>query len=149
MGTPPLPPPKTKPSNEDILHTKLKVDVMELDTIPRDREPLISASGTNDLDKSKKGRLQCPQGNKSAWKSMIFIGAVSSTIVFCLNLAIILWAVIHYPAEGSSRISHKGSCDRARKPSTFPHLIINIFSTVLLGASNYCDGFKLILCSNA
>lgn len=60
-------------------------------------------------------------------------------LVFLLNVAITIWAVkTSKNWSGSIGIIRDGDCRDAKKLSLWLHFAINVFSTMLLGASNYC-----------
>ena len=58
--------------------------------------------------------------------------------VFLLNLILTLWATQKFGVQNGVGILVDGECSRTRKASTWIHLAINVLSTVLLSASNYC-----------
>ena len=60
-------------------------------------------------------------------------------MVFLLNVAITIWAVkTSKNWNGSVGIIRDGDCRHTKKLSLWLHFAINVFSTLLLGASNYC-----------
>lgn len=66
-----------------------------------------------------------------------FVGAVS---VFICNLTITIWVFKNpdYDVDNSVGTLFQGSCARVRNLNVWLHLLINVFSTLLLSASNYC-----------
>jgi hypothetical protein len=82
-----------------------------------------------------------------AWRSRYTTGfrfciasaAALSIIVLVINIALASYSISHY-GNGNNGIQtlFAGSCSRARITSTALHLLINVLSTLLLGASNYC-----------
>ncbi|WJG35913.1 uncharacterized protein FOBCDRAFT_140710 [Fusarium oxysporum Fo47] len=92
-------------------------------------------------------RLSNPSNNKqtsksTAWKMSLIGGACACLAVFLINLGVTIWSAMFL--EGSQngiktgrRIIYKGSCSTSRTLSVVIHLIINIFGSILLGASNY------------
>ncbi|EXL65261.1 hypothetical protein FOPG_18505 [Fusarium oxysporum f. sp. conglutinans race 2 54008] len=92
-------------------------------------------------------RISNPSDNEqtsqsAAWKRSLVAGASACLIVFLINLSITIWSITL--PEGSQngtqtgrRILYEGSCSTSSTLSVVLHLIINIFSSILLGASNY------------
>lgn len=80
----------------------------------------------------------------SPWQRSIIWFAISSSIVFVLNLAALLWSVSHRKSalqNGSIvlRIGANASqCASIKTTNTWLHLLINILSTIILAGSNYC-----------
>lgn len=72
------------------------------------------------------------------WRFSIISGTVSVFIVLVLNLSFTLWTISRKHIEGQRGILYEGNCDEARSRNIAAHLIINIFSTVILASSNYC-----------
>ena len=58
--------------------------------------------------------------------------------VFLLNLILTIWATQTFETANGSGTLIQGECAKTRKASTWIHLAINVLSTVLLSASNYC-----------
>ena len=63
--------------------------------------------------------------------------AATSGLVFVLNLTLTVWASSKYGLEAGVGTIHYGSCDKTRSLSLWLHILINLLSTLLLGASNY------------
>jgi hypothetical protein len=74
-------------------------------------------------------------GGFGGWKGTLCLGATTSVIVLILNLVMLLWATLRHSATESVLFS--GNCDRVKQISAGIHFLINILSTLLLGASNY------------
>ena len=72
------------------------------------------------------------------WRFGVLACAISTFIVFLINLVVTIWAGIHYGNNDGQQILFKGDCDRAGNINTALHLLINVLSTVLLSSSNYC-----------
>lgn len=73
------------------------------------------------------------------WRHGATICLAATAAILLLN--IILTAVAAFRAENPSfeaEAIFEGDCGRAKYSSTALHVLINIFGTVLLGASNYC-----------
>ncbi|KAJ5601238.1 hypothetical protein N7510_010772 [Penicillium lagena] len=72
------------------------------------------------------------------WRLTIFGAVALGVVVLAFNLGFTLWAVGHRNLESGVGTLNDGKCDQVRDQSIALHLIINILSTILLGASNYC-----------
>lgn len=72
------------------------------------------------------------------WRFAITGGSISIFIVFILNLSFTLWTAANKGFVDGRGILYEGSCDEARNLNILAHLIINLFSTIILGSSNYC-----------
>lgn len=84
-----------------------------------------------------RNRLRQVYKRLSGWRRGVIYCALSALGVLLINLVLLVWASARYGVEDGFGLLHAGSCDRARTISTTLHLLINILSTVLLGASNY------------
>ena len=67
----------------------------------------------------------------------ILSGAVVATMVLIINLSFTIWAVLSFKTQSGLGTLYDGSCKRTRTLTFWVHLAINVFSTLLLGASNY------------
>ncbi|KAE8330823.1 hypothetical protein BDV39DRAFT_190405 [Aspergillus sergii] len=72
------------------------------------------------------------------WRRTFLLGFVISVVVLVFNLGFALWAVQHHHVQDGQGVLYTGDCKKVRNLSIGFHLIINILSTALLGASNYC-----------
>lgn len=64
--------------------------------------------------------------------------AVITGVVFIVNTVLTIWASRTYGVSGGLGTIYKGSCKRSESLSLWLHLAINILSSALLSASNYC-----------
>lgn len=63
---------------------------------------------------------------------------MTASLVFLINLIVTIWAAARYDIENGVGTIHDGSCDSTKSLSLWSHLAINVLSTALLSASNYC-----------
>ena len=63
--------------------------------------------------------------------------AVVAALVLIINLSFTIWAVSSFRTQNGLGTLYDGSCKRTRTLAFWIHLAINVFSTLLLGASNY------------
>ena len=72
------------------------------------------------------------------WRMGITLCAATASTVFMINLVLTVWALSRYGfKKGGIGTIQEGSCKMTKRLSLWLHLIINILSTLLLGASNY------------
>ncbi|KAF2867468.1 hypothetical protein BDV95DRAFT_671224 [Massariosphaeria phaeospora] len=84
-----------------------------------------------------------PSPTRVNWKSGSLACATAALSVFLLNLTIIIWGEKRngFPSLSKAdekRVLYDGDCTTTKRLNIAAHLLINVFSTVLLGASNYC-----------
>ena len=63
--------------------------------------------------------------------------AITSALVFLTNITLTVWASSKYGLQDGVGTIHEGSCKKTRSLSIWLHIVINLLSTTLLGASNY------------
>ena len=82
--------------------------------------------------------------HRYGWRFGVIGGCISVTVVLLINLIITVWVAARpTPDEEIDKTSGRltlfsGNCIKAQHIDTAAHLLINILSTVLLSASNYC-----------
>lgn len=74
------------------------------------------------------------------WKRNIKLGCYTATIVFFLNLCLLVWTEINYrhATEHGITILYSGDCVGARNIALWSHLAINVVGSLLLAAGNVC-----------
>ncbi|PSN64735.1 hypothetical protein BS50DRAFT_557431 [Corynespora cassiicola Philippines] len=85
------------------------------------------------FEKRKKSWL----GRNEKWRRGILYASLATSIVCLLNLVITIWAVVTHGATYGSAVLYEGSCETTKNLNIGVHLIINIFSSAILGGSNY------------
>lgn len=71
----------------------------------------------------------------TGWRFGVLHFAVWASVVFLINLIVMIWGMV--ATSGAKGVFYDGDCDRVKKLNTGLHLLINIFSTILLAGSNY------------
>ena len=95
--------------------------------IPREEETL-EAEGSQSLPSSTAVQK---------WKVNIKLGCATATVVFCVNMAVLVYTKLHsHVAHEGITILYSGTCSTTRKIGVWSHLLINVISSVLLAASN-------------
>lgn len=64
-------------------------------------------------------------------------GAISCSTICLINIIVTIWAYAHYDIRGGIGKIQEGDCNETKKMTLWIHLAINVFSTLLLGTSNY------------
>lgn len=74
------------------------------------------------------------------YRLSLVTGAVLSSTTLIINVGVTIWAATltdHDKDGGGRRVLYEGSCDTSRKLNIALHVLINVMSSGLLGASNY------------
>jgi hypothetical protein len=77
-------------------------------------------------------------GWAKGWRVGITSALVLGVIVLIFNFVFAIWAASNHGESPGLATLFVGSCPKSKNIITVFHLIINIFSTLLLGGSNYC-----------
>lgn len=88
--------------------------------------------GDDDGEEVKKSQFYC------GWRMSVFVCAATAGTVLSINSMLTLWASIRYGNSGGLATIQEGSCQNTKILSLWLHLAINVLSTILLSASNYC-----------
>lgn len=86
----------------------------------------------------------CSKPPKPSWIDGAFLCAKGSAVILILHLifvAIVTGLASRYPDKrgfASGSVMYEGSCVLTKRWSIALHLMINLLSTCILGASNYC-----------
>ncbi len=64
--------------------------------------------------------------------------ASTAGTVLVVNVIVTIWGTARFGVQGTLVTIQDGDCSKSKKLSLWLHLAINILSTLLLGASNYC-----------
>ena len=78
------------------------------------------------------------QRHLSGWRTGALTSCVTALIVLLINISVTLWATSSYSTVDRIATLFHGSCEHAKSINMWLQLAINILSTLLLGASNYC-----------
>jgi hypothetical protein len=102
-------------------------------------EPIEIKTTGYQSDSSSFSKTKFRSKHVTSWRFSIALSAVLSSVVLIINISLAGFSIKKY-GKGDDGIQtlFAGSCSRAHTISTFLHLLINVLSTILLGASNYC-----------
>lgn len=76
----------------------------------------------------------------TGWRVGVFAAFIGTTAVCLFNIVMTAY-IVSEPwghRRGAFGLLYSGSCDKARSLNVLIHLVVNILSTLILGASNYC-----------
>jgi len=99
------------------------------------REPLLAGQDDFPLPPTPSKTIGL-KDLRDGWRGGAFLGAITAGSVLLLNIGITIWAQLRQKSNGG-HIYH-GNCGVTERVNMAVHIVINIFSTLLLGASNYC-----------
>ena len=72
------------------------------------------------------------------WRYTVSLCSILAFSILLVNITILLWSVRTFKSTGDGVTVYSGECGHTKAMSTWLHLGINILSSALLGASNYC-----------
>ncbi|KAL4860499.1 hypothetical protein BDV12DRAFT_204986 [Aspergillus spectabilis] len=70
------------------------------------------------------------------WKRTLYFGAIWASMILILNLVLVILASTRRSPEGRS-VLYAGDCGRTKEISSWVHVLINMLSTGMLGASHF------------
>ena len=125
--------------------SSLKLPAMESDqaSMKSGTTPLLESSNMADAEsiiptkggsrQKKRWRLRL-----NGWRVGVTISACTAATVLIINIALTIGASARHGVSGGLATIQDGSCKETRNLSLWLHLTINVLSTILLAASNYC-----------
>ncbi|USP77721.1 uncharacterized protein yc1106_04995 [Curvularia clavata] len=75
---------------------------------------------------------------RQKWQKSLYMFALLGCVVLIVNTTFLLWAVRMKGIEDGLGILYEASCDDTKWANIGVHLLINILSSSILAASNYC-----------
>jgi hypothetical protein len=104
-----------------------------------------AVADSNDRSEVQDAVDTSPTSKEAKWQVSLIAGAGACIVVLIINLGVTIWSSVtlkgsenNESGKGSSRrIIFEGSCSASRTLNIVIHLFINIFSSILLAASNY------------
>ncbi len=75
----------------------------------------------------------------SGWRGGTAAYTVLVAIVLLLNIVFTCWAAARFGTSKGIGTLYSGNCETTRRLSSGLHLLINVFSSAMLGGSNYCE----------
>ena len=103
----------------------------------------VGQKDTVAFDKIGSGESGCRDSSwrqkyTSGWRVGAILSCTVASAVLVINITSLLWAVSNFSMKNGFGTLYNGSCAHAKSLNTWIQLLINILSTTLLGASNYC-----------
>ncbi|KAL9129526.1 MAG: hypothetical protein Q9217_002050 [Psora testacea] len=74
----------------------------------------------------------------SGWRLGVLLAFIAALTVLLINVVFTLWAALSFQVRKGVGTIFEGTCGKSKSISLWLHLVINVFGTVLLSASNYC-----------
>jgi hypothetical protein len=90
------------------------------------------------LDSQKNVDIAKAQEEQQKWRTSLYMFMGLACAVFILNTSFLAWIVGTRGTNDGVSILYEASCDMTKKVDIGIHLLINILSSALLSASNYC-----------
>ncbi|RHZ60722.1 uncharacterized protein CDV56_108808 [Aspergillus thermomutatus] len=127
--------------NEQTDENELQQINRTASTRPADEAPLTGEqrASTQDDHDEEEGDGVVSEGSRAQWIKSVYIRAWISALVLLIN--IILVSVAGGMAGGgyaTTQVVYEGSCTLTERWDTALHLLINVLSTAILAASNFC-----------
>jgi hypothetical protein len=111
---------------------------MELQNL--ESEPLSKSYGNEDTSYDP-GKHPISHGSKrsrfSGWRGGVLVAILIVLSVLLMNVILAIIAATSWHPVGRIATAFTGDCNKAAKTTTALHLLINLLSSLLLGASNY------------
>ena len=90
------------------------------------------------LETSQYRKQTWYQQHLSGWRAGALASCLTALLVLIINISVMIWATAKYPLAGHVGLLFNGDCAKAKSINAWLQVAVNILSTVLLGASNYC-----------
>lgn len=74
----------------------------------------------------------------SSWAAGLTRSTLTAGLALCANIALYSWVYRTFNTKAGSGALLRGSCRTVHAADTVIHLVLNVVSTCILGASNYC-----------
>ncbi|KAK5018825.1 hypothetical protein BJ546DRAFT_270012 [Cryomyces antarcticus] len=74
----------------------------------------------------------------AGWRFGLLRAALTAAVAFIVNTSVDAWMFRVYGRSGGSGVVFQGTCSAVETANVLIHLALNILSTLLLSASNYC-----------
>jgi hypothetical protein len=102
----------------------------------------LSKSYDNEDTSYDPGKHHIHHGGKrsrfSGWRGGVLVAIIVVLSVLLLNIILVIIAASSWHPVDRIATAFTGDCNKAARTTTALHLLINLLSSLLLGASNYC-----------
>ena len=72
------------------------------------------------------------------WRLTALLAFILALVVLIINSSLVIWYVTSATTMDGIKVLYFGDCHKANQIDTWLHLLINVFSTLLLAGSNFC-----------
>ena len=72
------------------------------------------------------------------WRAGATFSCIVALVVLLVNMATLIWAASRYPSDKGIGTIFSGHCAKVKSMNSWLQLIVNVLSSALLAASNYC-----------
>lgn len=105
-------------------------------------EEALLVADSNNNQEAQEAADTSATSKRAKWQFSLIGGAIACIVVLIINLVITIWSSVTFVGSetgdrSSRRIIYEGSCSDSRTINVVIHLVINIFSSILLASSNY------------
>ena len=103
----------------------------------------ISAESVIGIESTTASHASCRKSSsasqfRSGWRNTALLSCVVTLMVLLINVAVLIWTLSSSNVVGGIGTLYEGNCARTKSLTTWLQFVVNVLSTALLGASNYC-----------
>lgn len=74
----------------------------------------------------------------TGWRMGVLVALIGTTLVCLFNIVVTIFILSQGNTKSGYGTIYGGDCKKTRDLNVWVHLVVNVLSTLLLGASNYC-----------
>ena len=74
----------------------------------------------------------------TGWRMGVLAALIGTTLVCLFNVVVTIYILCQGNTNSGYGTIYRGECKKTRDLNVWVHLVVNVLSTLLLGASNYC-----------
>lgn len=111
--------------------------MQQIETKPHSRS-LLHEETTYSPEQTQVQRRTTWRTRFSGWRGGVLLSMIICSAVLLLNILLAIISATVWHREGGIATAFTGNCTTAARFTTVMHLLINLLSSLLLGASNYC-----------
>lgn len=104
----------------------------------QDSERITTIDGNKSPNSTSSNRRKTRKQQLSGWYAGALASCFTALIVLAINSSVTIYAAASHPVDNGIGTIFHGDCARAKTINTWLQLAVNVLSTILLGASNYC-----------
>jgi hypothetical protein len=102
------------------------------------KQPIIKLQPFTHSDSQNTIGIAKAREERQKWRTSLYMFMGLACAVFIVNTGILVWIIRTRGTNDGVGILYEASCDKTKKINIGIHLLINILSSALLSASNYC-----------